>query len=135
MDEDIKQEMKKNPFTIKSGTELDYQKCKDANQDLYGSMIIQYAERWAEMMEQEIENGMTVAEAAGRTREIADTVDITGYMFGFALNVLDEFWEHGEELRTWYDQSHTYGEQTNSDIKTEEISPDHKDNLSQELNM
>ncbi len=122
MGEDIKQEMKKNPFTIKNGTELDYQKCKDANQDLYGRSVILYAERWAGMMEQDMKNGLTVAEAAERTRYIADTVGITGYMFGFALNVLDEFWEHGEALRTWYDQSHTYGEQTNSDIKTEEIS-------------
>lgn len=116
MGEDIKQEMKNNPFKIKNGTELEYQKCKDANQDLYGRVVIQYAERWAEMMEQEIENGMTVAEAAARTREIADTVGITGYMFGFALNVLGDFWEHGEELRTWYDQKYSFDMQDTSDL-------------------
>lgn len=111
MGENIKQEMKEKPFTKKNGTELDYQICKNANQDLYGRMVILYAERWAEMMEQEMKNGMTVAEAAGKTRDMADTLNITGYMFGFALNVLGDFWEYGEELRQWYDQKNRFNMQ------------------------
>ena len=56
------------------------------------------------MMEQEIKDGASVAEAAERTNHSADTDGITGYMYGQAVRLLSNYWEHGEELRQWHNQ-------------------------------
>lgn len=71
--------------------------------------IIRYAERWSQMMEQEIKEGASVAEAAERTNHSADTDGITGFMYGQAVNLLCHYWEHGEELRQWHNQQYGYG--------------------------
>lgn len=55
-------------------------------------------------MEQEIKDGASVAEAAERTNHSADTDGITGYMYGQAVRLLSNYWEHGEELRQWHNQ-------------------------------
>lgn len=60
------------------------------------------------MMEQEIKDGASVAEAAERTNHSADTDGITGFMYGQAVNLLCHYWEHGEELRQWHNQMFGY---------------------------
>ena len=70
--------------------------------------IVRNAERWSRMMEQEIKDGASVAEAAERTNHSADTDGITGYMYGQAVNLLCNYWEHGEELRQWHNQKYHY---------------------------
>ena len=94
---------------IKEGMELDYASFRENNtKDGYSAGIIRYAERWCGMMELEMENGATVAEAAERTNHTADTEGITGYMYGCAVQSLCQFWEHGEELRQWHNQQYGY---------------------------
>lgn len=94
---------------IKSGLEKDYASFRERNtQEGYGSAIIRYAERWSEMMEQQMEKGATVAEAAEETQYTADTDRITGFMYGCAVQTLSEFWEHGEELREWHNHHYDY---------------------------
>lgn len=93
------------PFRLKAGMETEYQELKDKNfQDFYTGGIIRYAERWGQMMEQEIETGASVTDIADRTSHAADTDGITGYMYGQAVNLLCHYWEHGEELRQWHNQ-------------------------------
>ena len=75
--------------------------------DFYSTGILRYAERWAAMMEDKIEAGATVAEAAEATHHLADTENISGFMYGQAVNLLSDYWEHGDELRQWQEQQNT----------------------------
>lgn len=75
--------------------------------DFYSAGILRYAERWAAMMEDKIEAGATVAEAAEATHHLADTEYISGFMYGQAVNLLSGYWEHGDELRQWQEQQNT----------------------------
>lgn len=87
---------------IKQGQEDNYKKGIDNNQDFYGKGIYDYALTWADLMEKEIESGKTIAECAKDTSHKADTDGITGFMYGAAVNILSNAWEHGEELRKWH---------------------------------
>lgn len=96
-------------FTVRKGKEAEYQAFKETSaSDFYTAGIMRYAERWGGMMEQQLSDGLTVAAAAVRTQHEADTEGITGYMYGWAVNMLSEFWEHGEELRQWHNQKYDY---------------------------
>ena len=79
-----------------------------ANNDPYGSGVVRYAERWANMMEQEMESGKSLIDIADATSNKADTEGITGYMYGCAVSVLSQVWEHGEELRKWHNKEYGY---------------------------
>ena len=92
-------------FRIRDGMEKNYLELK-AERGIDG--IVRYVERWSQMMEQEIKDGASVAEAAERTNHSADTDGITGYMYGQAVNLLCNYWEHGEELRQWHNQKYHY---------------------------
>ena len=80
----------------------------NANRDPYGSGCVRYAERWANMMEREIEKGKSVVEIADQTSNEADTEGITGFMYGCAVSILSQVWEHGEELRRWHNKEYGY---------------------------
>lgn len=79
-----------------------------ANQDGYGSAVIRYAERWADLMKKKISEGCTLADIADRTSHEADTEGITGFMYGCAVSILAQVWEHGELLRDWHNRSYGY---------------------------
>ena len=83
--------------------------------DFYSAGILRYAERWAAMMEDKIEAGATVAEAAEATHHLADTENISGFMYGQAVNLLSGYWEHGDELRQWQEQ-HEYPPSNHGDV-------------------
>lgn len=78
------------------------------NNDPYGSGVVRYAKRWANMMEQEMESGKSLIEIADATSHKADTEGITGYMYGCAVSILSQVWEHGEELRKWHNKEYGY---------------------------
>ena len=91
---------------IKAGMESVYASLKnEINQDGRNNAVISYAERWADMMEQQISNGASVAEAAAQTRYEANQENLSWFMYGNAVHVLVNFWDHGEELRQWQQQS------------------------------
>lgn len=54
------------------------------------------------MMEERLAAGETIEEMAKETSHDADTEGITGFMYGWAVGALGEFWVHGEELRQWH---------------------------------
>ena len=87
---------------VKKFKEAEYAQFIETNLDGFGSCIIRYAERWAGMMEQGIESGMKVDEAAELFKDEADTEIITGFMYGCAVNIVSRFWVYGEELRVWH---------------------------------
>jgi len=87
------------PFTMKD--KEGWAKSLAANTDPYGACGHRYAARWANMMEAEIANGLSVAEAASKTERAADLEGITGFMQSCAASILCQVWEHGDELRKW----------------------------------
>jgi len=82
----------------------------------YGMAVLDYAERWANMMEAEIERGMALEECAQQTSEEADTEGITLFQYGCAVSILAQVWAHGEKLRRWHnlrEQLRDEGEEAN----------------------
>ena len=97
---------------LRPGMEADYQKGYKNNLDPYGHAVYAFAERWAELMEKDIEDcgGPTAAAIANfekRSRE-ADTEGITGFMYGCAVQILSDCWEFGEILRRWHNKEYGY---------------------------
>ena len=91
---------------IKPGMESVYASLKnEMTQDGRSNAVISYAERWADMMEQRISNGTSVSEAAAQTRYEANQENLSWFMYGNAVRVLVNFWDHGEELWQWQQQS------------------------------
>lgn len=74
----------------------------EKNTDGYGSCTMQYAQRWAEMMEEKMDAGEKLTDIAKKTSHEADTEGIAGFMYGCAISILSQVWEHGEELRQWH---------------------------------
>lgn len=89
----------------------DWKKALANNQDVYGSAIYKYAERWADLMEAQIKKGKTVAGCAGETSREADGEGITGYMYGCAVSILSHCWDYGEELRLWHNLDTQIGDE------------------------
>ncbi len=88
----------------------------DNNKDFYSKGIIDYAERWANMMEEKMAEGMSLENIAKDTSHEADTDGITGYMYGTAVRVLATSWGYGDQLRRWHNldmQIGTEGEKAN----------------------
>lgn len=81
--------------------------CVEANQDAYGSAIWKFAERWANLMEEKlVDPNLKVADIADKTMREVDE-GITGFMYGIAVSLLANSWEHGEELREWHNSEYS----------------------------
>jgi hypothetical protein len=85
-----------------------YENWKANNKDGYGACVFRYTERWADMMEQEMQNGVKVKDIADKLSHQADTEGITGFMYGVAVNILSQCWEYGDELRRWHNKEYDY---------------------------
>jgi hypothetical protein len=97
-----------------------WEEYKKNNSEGYGKAIIDFAERWANLMEKEIEKGLLVDEMANRTSHEADTEGITGFMYGAAVQTLSGVWHWGEQLRHWHNldtQIGNKGEKANKEGK------------------
>jgi hypothetical protein len=64
--------------------------------------VITYAEQWADLMERDMAAGKKLEDVAEATSHEADTDGVTGFMYGAAVSVLAQVWEHGEALRRWH---------------------------------
>ena len=89
---------------ILKGKEQDYKDWYNKNSDPYGHACFTYAERWAEMLENAIDNSpdesmKVILDNADRLSREADTEGITGFMYGAAVSILSQCWKYGEELR------------------------------------
>ena len=82
--------------------EVSWKKCVESNQDPYGRAVIEYAERWANLMEEHALSGEAIEQCAESTSHEADTDGITGFMYGCAVHTLSSCWARGEELRRWH---------------------------------
>ena len=97
---------------IIKGKEKEYKDWYDKNSDGYGRACFTYAERWAELLEEEINKSNDVMKClvynADRLSREADTDGITGFMYGCAVNILSKCWEYGEYLRKWHNKEYDY---------------------------
>lgn len=83
--------------------EIVWSKWVSSNQDGYGQGILNFAENWAKLMEDEIDNNnSTVEKIAQSASSKADTECITGFMYGAAVKILSECWKYREQLRVWH---------------------------------
>lgn len=98
---------------IINGKEQEYKDWYNKNLDPYGHGIFTFAERWAELMEDEIDNyncspSSVIFLRADALASVADTEGITGFMYGAAVSILSQAWEYGEELRKWHNKEYNY---------------------------
>ena len=98
---------------ILQGKEKEYKDWYDKNSDGYSRACFTYAERWAETLENLIENSdeepfQVIIDNAEGTSHTADTEGITGFMYGCAVSILSQCWEYGELLRKWHNKEYGY---------------------------
>jgi len=79
-----------------------YQDWKNKNLDPYGAAVFRFLERWANLMEEQIEKGLKVEDVAKATTHKDDDEGITGFMYGCAVDILAHCWVYGDELRRWH---------------------------------
>lgn len=89
------------PIEVKDQAAYDSMVEKNS-QDGYSACTVRYAARWANWMEKKIAEGAKVEDIAKQTGHDADIEGITGFMYGCAVSILAQFWEHGEALRRWH---------------------------------
>ena len=91
---------------IKDGLEEAYKKSIQIDKDKpisgYVQAIIDYSNKWAELMEVAIEKGESFEDCAERTSYEADTEGITGNMYGNASAIICTYWVHGDSLKKWH---------------------------------
>lgn len=83
-----------------------YVNCKSNQSDGYEKDCFIYAENWAALMQIELVNGKKLTDIYKITSFEADTEGITGYMYDMAVNILSQFWKHGEELRKLHNKEY-----------------------------
>ena len=97
---------------IRQGMAEAYLKGRDGQHSLYGEMVYIFAERWAALREKDIESSgdpvKAINENAKQRADEADTDGITGFMYGYAVNILAQCWEYGEILRRWHNKEYSY---------------------------
>jgi hypothetical protein len=88
---------------MKTKDENEWNAWVDANDDdRYGRCCVRYAEAWANEMERRMESGEKLEDVAKQAGHDANKdYGITGFMYGAAVEMLSQCWEHGEVLRQW----------------------------------
>jgi hypothetical protein len=89
------------------------------NTDPYGKGCVDYARAWAGAMEARLTEGANLEDIADATSQAVNKrseFGITGFMYGCAVSMLAQCWQHGEALRRWHNlktQLGTEGERAN----------------------
>lgn len=83
-------------------------KVAHVNADPYARRTVEYAEDWANAVEQKMATGRLFSEVVDEARREADTDGITGYMRNAAVHILWTVWAHGESLRQWHNTTCGY---------------------------
>lgn len=105
-------------MTVKEEKMEEYKVCVEVNQDNYGSAVIRFLERWADLLEEKIEKEhfhepnhsieTVICKYADAASSKADTEGITGFMYGCAVNILSQVWIYGDILRKWHNKRYDY---------------------------
>lgn len=88
---------------------------KNNNPDGYGMGVLSFAKRWAQLMEDEIDNNSSsIDKIAQSASSKADIEGITGFMYGAAVNILSNCWKYGEQLRKWHNNNYGVESETST---------------------
>lgn len=68
----------------------------------YSVCGMRFVASWASLMERKMAEGKQLTDIAEEASHEADIEGITGFMYGYAVSLLSQIWEHGEELRRWH---------------------------------
>lgn len=97
---------------IRKGKEKEYKDWYNKNNDPYDRACLTFAERWAELLEEQITKSDNVMQCiidnADKCSHEADTEGITMFMYGCAMIVLAQCQEYGEYLRKWHNKEYGY---------------------------
>ena len=97
---------------IKENMTSEYQEGYNKNLDPYGHAVYVYLERWANSMEDLINEGKSpedvMKEDAEKLSHSSDISGITGFQYGCAVNILAHVWEYGEYLKAWHNAEYNY---------------------------
>lgn len=74
----------------------------------YGKWIYSYAERWAKLMQTEIEQWSKLTDIADRLSYDADIEWITWFMYWATVSVLSQCWKYWEELRMRHNKKYNH---------------------------
>lgn len=98
---------------INSGMEQEYENYVKLNSlDPYSKACVDYAEKWADLMEESLANEESLEDTWKQLSHKADTDGITGFMYGCAVQALAHFWVHGEQLRILHNRNYGVLEET-----------------------
>lgn len=68
----------------------------------YTRIVVDFAKRWAELMETRIAAGEKLADIAKQTADEADTEDISGMAYSVAVMLMVGSWVYGKDLFVWH---------------------------------
>lgn len=75
----------------------------DRNTDLYAkNTVMRYTANWASKMEERMAAGEKLEDIAAETSSEAFDEELKSFMYVYAVDLLAQSWEHGEELRQWH---------------------------------
>lgn len=75
------------------------------SKDVYSILVVEYATQFAKYMQYLIQkHNKPLYLIADNASSIADTMGMSGFSYGLAINVLVHFWKHGNELRKWHNK-------------------------------
>lgn len=89
---------------IKLSNQQAWQAYVAANRGSIGAGILNYARRWARLMQLEIAQGKRLADIWEKTSHEADLEGLTSTASSYAVGVLAECWTQGKELDRLYRQ-------------------------------
>jgi hypothetical protein len=85
-------------LSIELSNQKEYNDWKEKNKDGYGAATLEYAEKWAILMQIEMSKGVSLSDCADRTSFELGFLGVTGAMHYMARNVLIQCWKYGKEL-------------------------------------
>jgi hypothetical protein len=75
----------------------------ETSSDRYGAIAVRFAERWARLIQLELDRGRSFDEAAQDAYNQADASEEPSVaLIGAAVAILARCWRHGEALQAWY---------------------------------
>jgi len=85
-------------MTIVDGKEQAYKDWYNNNRDGgYGEAVFKFAEKWADLMEERINKGVSLADIVENMESKANNgIGITGFQYVCAVSILSQCWVHGE---------------------------------------
>lgn len=79
------------------------------NSDFYGLGVINYASRLAKYVQYLMKNhNAEFSSVIYNASNLCDIEGITGFMYGYAINILSQCWKYGDDLRKWHNKQYNH---------------------------